>query len=87
MADEPKLIERVLFNGFTTIVGLSLSLNSFFVKDKINEISDNIARMATSIHSLEVATAVVKQQIDFQAREIVDLRYEISQLKRQIKGQ
>lgn len=78
----PATIERYLFQILVGLVGVSLSLNSYFVKDKIQEISENIAKMTSSIHGLEVSTAVVKQQLDFQAKQIAVLEADVDRLKR-----
>ena len=64
--DQHPLLKYV-FQGVFALLGLLLTMNSFFIQRMIDDISTNTRQMAEAIKGLEVSTAVVRTQIDTHA--------------------
>lgn len=58
-----RLFEQYVFKGAMAVAGISLGINSYFVKEKVSEISADIKAMSLAIRALEVDRAVISQQV------------------------
>jgi len=56
-------LEEYVGKGLLGLVGASLSINSYLVKEKVGEISENLKAMALAIRTLELNGAVTQQQM------------------------
>ncbi len=56
-------LEEYVFKGVLGLAGASLSINSYLVKEKVGEISENLKAMALAIRTLELNGAVTQQQM------------------------
>jgi cell division protein FtsL len=63
--------EKYIFKGVLALAGLSLSINSYMVRDKVSEINDNIKKLTSQIQEMQVTQAVIKNQVESNNSRIV----------------
>lgn len=61
---ENNFLEKYVVRGIWTIAGLSLGVNSYLVKEKVSEISENLKYLAANMQAVQVQQAVIQKQME-----------------------